>query len=375
MAKIFVCGDIVNCVPTGAFVGDKLSHIIRQADFSVCNFEGPELMNNQTARYPHQEPGTAAYLKSIGFGLMLLANNHITELGAEGVRYSIDTIKRCGADCIGAGLSWDETYKPVIKEIRGKKYGFINVCEAQVGQFLSSKQTFGYAWMGYKELFDDIRKLSQSVAHVLVFVHAGLEHYSIPLPEIREFYYRICDAGADAVVGGHTHTAQGWEYYKEKLIVYSLGNFYFPYEDGKRPEENTSYSMIIYFTDNGDIKVLPIHHCLSQGKVELLEDSSKQIDMRFLCNLLTSDYQEKATKMCISAYDTLCSHLLAEATYGEYEGITFKRWLIERVRQVFMRRHYVKDTRQRRNALLLRLFENETYRWTIIRALKNKQYE
>lgn len=374
MAKIFVCGDIVNHMSVGAFVGDKLSQIIQQADYSICNFEGPELMNGQTAQCPHQGHGTAAYLKSIGFDLMLLANNHITEFGADGVRYTIDTIKRCGLDYVGAGLSWDETYKPVIKEINGEKYGFINVCEAQVGQFLSQNQTYGYAWMGYRELFDDVYKLSQSVAHVIVFVHAGLEHYSIPLPEIREFYYHLCDAGASAVVGGHTHTAQGWEFYEGKPIVYSLGNFYFPYETCRRPEENTSYSIIIDFADSGAVKISPINHCLVHGKVELLEDSSKQIDLEFLCKLLTDNYQENAIKMCLAAYDSLCSHRLAEATYGEYEGVIFKRWLLARIHQIFMRRRYVQGTQKRRDALLLRLFENETYRWTIIRALKNKKY-
>jgi poly-gamma-glutamate capsule biosynthesis protein CapA/YwtB (metallophosphatase superfamily) len=37
----------------------------------------------------------------------------------------------------------------------------------------------------------------------------------------------MIDAGADVVVGGHPHVTQGAEYYKGKLIVYSLGNFVF----------------------------------------------------------------------------------------------------------------------------------------------------
>ena len=37
----------------------------------------------------------------------------------------------------------------------------------------------------------------------------------------------MIDAGADLVVGGHPHVTQGAEYYRGKLIVYSLGNFVF----------------------------------------------------------------------------------------------------------------------------------------------------
>ena len=35
------------------------------------------------------------------------------------------------------------------------------------------------------------------------------------------------DAGADAVIGGHTHCLQGMEFYKGAPIVYSVGNFWF----------------------------------------------------------------------------------------------------------------------------------------------------
>jgi poly-gamma-glutamate synthesis protein (capsule biosynthesis protein) len=35
------------------------------------------------------------------------------------------------------------------------------------------------------------------------------------------------DAGADLVVGMHSHCMQGIEYYKGKMIAYSLGNFTF----------------------------------------------------------------------------------------------------------------------------------------------------
>lgn len=35
------------------------------------------------------------------------------------------------------------------------------------------------------------------------------------------------DAGADAVIGCHPHVLQGMEFYKGKIIAYSLGNYWF----------------------------------------------------------------------------------------------------------------------------------------------------
>ncbi len=370
MAKLFICGDICNHTPGLNFIGDSLAKEIQKADYAICNFEGPELKEGQTARCPHQEMGTANYLRSQGFGLMLLANNHITELGANGLHYSIDTIKSTGCDYIGAGLSWDEAYKPLIKNICGKRIGFINICEAQVGHFLAPDQSYGYAWMGYDGLSKDIKQLSNVTDFVIVFVHAGLEHYSIPLPEIRQLYQKLCDWGASAVIGGHPHVAQGYEYYHNKLIVYSLGNFYFPYTDGKRLEENRSYSIILDIKDDCSINVTPIHHCLNDNQVDLITELSKQIDVESLCAFLGDGYNKRAGEMCESAYRTLCSHLLAEATCGYYEGIYYVQWCKRMIHYLLKWKTEVIKTQKRRDILLLRLFENETYYWTIKRALK-----
>jgi len=370
--KLFVCGDIVNRTSGLGFVGDDLKRTIKESDYAVCNFEGPELREGQKALCPHQEAGTAAYLKEVGFDLMLLSNNHITELGADGLRYSIDVIKRAGADYIGAGFSWEEAYNPLIRKIDGITFGFINICEAQEGQYLTPEQPYGYAWMGYKSLFDDVKSLSEQVDHVVVFCHAGLEHYVIPLPEIRDLYQRLCDAGASAVIGGHTHSAQGYEHYHGKLIVYSLGNFFFPYPDNRWSEDSISYSLSVEFNQQGIESVRPTHHYVNNGAVELLNDCSKQVDLKVLCNVLDESYIQKATIMCVDAYNNLCSRLLAEATCG-IEANTLFQQVKNAIRYCIFRKKLVIDNKQFRKSLVLRLFENETYRWTIIRALKSVQ--
>lgn len=368
--SLFICGDIVNYTKGLNFVGTKLASVIKNADYAICNFEGPELRPGQTASCPHQEPGTAVYLKEVGFDLMLLANNHITELGIDGVKYSIDTIRKTGADCMGAGLSWTDVYKPIIKNIRGRLFAFLNVCEAQVGQFISSHQEFGYAWIGRQDLFSDVLKLSKEADYLIVFVHAGLEHYPIPLPEIREFYHRICDSGACCVIGGHPHSAQGYEYYGDKFIAYSLGNFYFPHPQGVYESENTSYSIVLNFGEGKSIEKEVILHSLRNDVVNIETDPRNQIDINALCDMLGPEYDNMANEMCVAAYHGLCQRLLAEATCGEIDDMSRIELLKSFVRRTLFRRKYVKGNRKHREELLLRLFENETYRYTIIRALK-----
>ena len=368
--RLFICGDIVNSTPGVDFVEKKLIEVIKGVDYSICNLEGPELYDGSTGNFPHQEKGTIHYLANVGFNLFLLANNHITELGESGVRNTINTIKHNGADYIGAGLSWEEAYRPLIRNVGGKKLGLVNICEAQVGQYKEKTQAFGYAWMGYDRLFDDVKDLSLQCDIVAVFVHAGLEHYIIPLPEIRIFYKKLCDAGASFVIGGHTHTAQGYEYYNNSLILYSLGNFYFP--QSNRENENKSYSIILDIEDNGRLTVTPVFHSSNQNIVFNENLPANRVALNDLCNILNEEYEVESERMCIKAYDNLCSRLLAEASYGVYNGQPYISWLKQTLQYILFHKRYFKKSQLYRDALMLRLFENESYRWTIINALKSR---
>ena len=63
--------------------------------------------------------------------------------------------------------------------------------------------------------------------YLFVMVHWGVEHTT----ELTDYQpndaYKMIDAGADAVIGMHSHCLQPVEYYNGKPIFYSLGNFIF----------------------------------------------------------------------------------------------------------------------------------------------------
>lgn len=371
MAKIFVCGDIVNMGECNIFIGDKLTTVIKDSDYAIGNLEGPELETLQIAPFPHQGVGTIKYLKDTGFDMMLLANNHITEMGEKGLVATMKLLDDAGMDRIGAGLSWEEAYKPLIRIIDGLKFSFINVCEAQEGFYRNPAQSYGFAWMGYDGLFDSIKEMQSKSDYVVVFVHTGLEHYSIPLPEVRDFYHKLCDAGASVVVGGHTHTPQGYEYYGDKLIAYSLGNFYMPRSDGSWKEENRSYSLSLEFRQNSKVEVTPFLHCLCGDKVELNNDNGSAIDLNALCAKLSDDYLANANDMCIDAYKNKYSKILAMATCGEPCDAGLADAVKNIVRTTVFRKKYVTSTIKSRNNQILICLQNETRRSTIIRALSN----
>jgi poly-gamma-glutamate capsule biosynthesis protein CapA/YwtB (metallophosphatase superfamily) len=62
---------------------------------------------------------------------------------------------------------------------------------------------------------------------VIVQLHSGFQFMPAPSESVAKNARSAIDAGADIVVCHHPHVLQGLEWYKGRLIVYSLGNFIF----------------------------------------------------------------------------------------------------------------------------------------------------
>ncbi len=72
-----------------------------------------------------------------------------------------------------------------------------------------------------------IAALRPDVDVLVVNLHMGFQFASAPGDGTRAAARAAIDAGADLVVAHHPHVLQGVEWYKGKLIAYSLGNFIF----------------------------------------------------------------------------------------------------------------------------------------------------
>ena len=208
-ADIFICGDIINQTTNQQFIDNSLLNVIEHCDYSICNFEGTCTSESFSKGQMLQRPSTLKSLKEAGFNLLLLANNHITDYGFEGLKQTIGRIGEYGFEYMGAGFNYEDVYSPRILEINGLKIGLINICEAQVGHFKDKNQEYGYAWLGDYDVDVRIRSTRKQVDYLIVIPHAGLENYAVPLKQFRSLYHHWCDLGADVIVGGHPHISQG----------------------------------------------------------------------------------------------------------------------------------------------------------------------
>jgi poly-gamma-glutamate capsule biosynthesis protein CapA/YwtB (metallophosphatase superfamily) len=62
---------------------------------------------------------------------------------------------------------------------------------------------------------------------VIVQLHTGFQYSEVASTGTAQGAHRAIDAGADLVISHHTHVQQGFEFYRGKLVCFSLGNCVF----------------------------------------------------------------------------------------------------------------------------------------------------
>ena len=234
--KVFFAGDFCSKPSTSRIeVTDELKNLIQSCDLKVVNFEVPlkpdiTLPPQQYERF-WQNDDVPGFLRSLGFNLFSIANNHAFDWGEKGFR---KTKAALGDDSFGAG-TFDEAYKVKIVEINDKKIGFMALSYAAYkGVFddVMNRDGLGCAYINDLRVNHDIIEAKKNVDCLFVLPHDGIEYIDVPLPETIARYRDFIDYGADGVIGSHPHCPQGWEEYKGKPIFYSLGNFLFNSKEG-----------------------------------------------------------------------------------------------------------------------------------------------
>ncbi|MBQ6161609.1 MAG: CapA family protein [Prevotella sp.] len=235
--RLFFAGDFCSKPTTTPIkVSDELKDLIQSCDFKVVNFEVPlKPENNNLPSQKHerfyQHDDTPDFLRSLGFNLFQMANNHTFDWGEEGY---LKTKAVLGDDAFGAG-TYDEAYKVKVIEKDGVRIGFMALSfAAYTGVFddVMNRDGLGCAYIHDLKVNHIIIEAKKDVDFLFVLPHDGIEYIDIPMPETIARYRDFIDYGADGVIGTHPHCPQGWEEYKGKPIFYSLGNFLFNSKDG-----------------------------------------------------------------------------------------------------------------------------------------------
>jgi poly-gamma-glutamate capsule biosynthesis protein CapA/YwtB (metallophosphatase superfamily) len=232
---------------------------IREADIAFCQVEttysergGRQIWAPISVR---AHPRNAPAIKNAGFTVASLAGNHCGDYGHEALVDTIDLLKGLGLETMGAGKNIEEARRPAIVEKKGVKVGFLAYNTILPQGYWAEANRPGCAPMraltfyepvepeqpgipcriltaphpkDFRDMIADITKLRQVADLVIVSHHWGLHFLPGAIADYqREVGHAAIDAGADLILGHHAHILKGVEIYKNKAILYSMGNFAF----------------------------------------------------------------------------------------------------------------------------------------------------
>jgi len=165
-------------------------------------------------------------LEQSGIDCVSLGNNHAFDCYDQGFIRLRKMLSGIGIRWCGAGLNIQEAMEPVLYDIQGIRLAILGVVDRSSGIYrFAGERNSGVAPLETERVCSRIRELKQTVDHVIVSLHWGMERFRIPSPAQVDQARAFADAGASLVLGHHPHVVQGMEIVGNVPVVYSLGNF------------------------------------------------------------------------------------------------------------------------------------------------------
>ncbi len=221
------------------------------------------------------KPERVGVLGELGADVASLANNHVYDFGEEALLDTFATLEGAQIPYVGAGRNLEEAMKPVYFLAGGRKIAIVAATQIERSANYTKEATENSA--GVLKTLDPgrfvsvIEKARGQSDYVIVFVHWGTEHTNYYGKDQEELGKAFIDAGADVVIGGHTHCLQGFGYYNGKPVIYSLGNFWF---NGQAIDTGLFQVVLHTKSNEAEFRFLP---CIQKGcAVSLVEEAGER---------------------------------------------------------------------------------------------------
>ena len=285
--SILITGDycpinrVQNFSETGNYkkIFNDFLQYIEKSDFSITNLECPATASNKQKSKigPALKVSENAILtlKKSGFDMVTLANNHIMDYGASGLMDTISNCEKFELEYSGVSLNMQNCSRIFYKKIKGITVAIINIAENEFSTILENN--CGAFPLKPIQNFNDINEAKKNADFVFVIIHGGHEMYTLPSVRMVETYRFFIDSGADAVIGHHTHCFSGYEFYRNKPIYYSIGNFVF---DSKTDRSNLwceGVALLIKIEKNDlSIEIIPFIQNQNGIGINLMSENEKR---------------------------------------------------------------------------------------------------
>jgi hypothetical protein len=268
----YCCGPFVtpgHPVPSYELSGPRgvVRALTKDADLAIANHESP--IPDDWDFHLHGfifsgKPELTEIFVRGGIDWFSLANNHIKDYGTDGVVDTRRNLDRFGIKYSGAGKDLAQARKFSVLPVNGVKVAIIP-CTAIATYSMASRTSGGATPCRNRFVVPDIREAREQADIVIVFPHWGVEYDRDPLPSQRQLAADWVEAGADLVLGAHSHVAGAIEEIDGTPVFYSLGNFIFD----QNWATYTMESYLLEATFRGDrIVQMRLHPFLSHDQAQ-----------------------------------------------------------------------------------------------------------
>lgn len=172
---------------------------------------------------------TLNYLKNLHVSAVTLAHNHVFDNLRDGFEKTIRFLEENNISYLGAGLSRDRAEKPLKLDWEGRKICLLSFVHEDTNPNLQEDCPVYVNHYDPDRISRDIRACKSEGCLVILLLHWGGRFEGGLYPD----RYQPADAGkfigagADLIIGHHTHTLQPFERIAGRWVFYSLGNFCF----------------------------------------------------------------------------------------------------------------------------------------------------
>ncbi|MDG6250065.1 CapA family protein [Methanocalculus sp.] len=234
----------------------EVSHIFKDGDIIFgnleCSIRSTNSKSNEKSSFFCAEPDVIYGLKNAHFNVLSVANNHIMENGRETFLDTIKILTENDIHLVGI-KNTVETFDIKGYRIAFLAYSFIDdyISDACYNKIKSEDV-----------IIKDVEKTKSISDLVIVSLHWGCEYVPYPSPDQIQIGRSLIDAGVDIILGGHPHITQSYEIYKNRPIIYSLGNFIFDHTYIPSTRESFIAKITVHGSPDNlesiDVHVIPV---------------------------------------------------------------------------------------------------------------------
>lgn len=231
MTKISFIGDVMLGRVIGQRYRKRKNHIVEHtlrdkiidgADLVFANLESPVVNKSKTDGDHLQFRGNPDALNELKWiDAFTLSNNHITDCGTEGITETIEILEKNEFKHNGI---FKKEYKPFLFDNNGDKIAIVVATDMLNIPFAENCE-WKTLRVGNIEVMKVLKKYHDAGYCVILYAHIGMLFTRYPNPFTRDYLHECVDNGADIVVTAHSHCLGGMEFYNNKPIFHSLGDF------------------------------------------------------------------------------------------------------------------------------------------------------